>query len=56
MLVWATAHPEAPRKDLELLVVLDFSVLYLCLGIICTLDINSKALYLVRYLISECLT
>lgn len=56
MLVWVIAHPEVPRKDLELLVVLDFSVLYLRLGIMCILDIISKALYLVRYLMSEHLT
>lgn len=43
MLIWATAHPEAARKVLELLVVLDFSLFYLCLGIICILEIVSKA-------------
>lgn len=56
MLVWATAHPDASRKDLELLVVLDFSLFYLCLGIIFILKIIRKILYLVRYLISEHLT
>lgn len=37
MLIQAPAHPDAARRNLELLAVPDFSLFYLCPKIICIL-------------------